>query len=322
MCQISVLMSVYNESERELKESVDSILNQSYKNFEFIIVNDNPNNINLKLMLNRFASKDNRIKIIENEKNIGLAMSMNKAAKIAKGEYLARMDADDIAMPERFENQINIFSNNSEVDLICSNFYFIDEKSNLLNRNFSYLSKYQLRGLLPIWNTIHHPTVMMKKDIFNKLGGYRNFPCAQDYDLWLRMLTFGCNFYMIPEKLLKYRIRNTSTTSAKRLLQVLTMNYIKLLYKERKNNNKDSYSENNYKKYLETKKYFDITYTKNLMQKRTILKKLQNNLKNRNYLNASFELIYLLISSGYFRNRFSTVLKFKIHKKYLGLVEI
>ena len=79
MCQISVLMSVYNESERELKESVDSILNQSYKNFEFIIVNDNPNNINLKLMLNRFASKDNRIKIIENEKNIGLAMSMNKA---------------------------------------------------------------------------------------------------------------------------------------------------------------------------------------------------------------------------------------------------
>lgn len=319
MCKISVLMSVYNESERELNESISSVLSQTYKNFEFIIVNDNPENKKLKVILERWSNKDTRINILNNKENIGLAMSLNKAAKVAKGKYLARMDADDIAIENRFQLQLDYLEKNADIDLICSNFYFIDDCSKIINREFVYLSKTQLRKLLPIWNTIHHPTVMMKKTSFTKVGGYRNFPCAQDYDLWLRMLTSNFEFYMLHDKLLKYRIRDNSTTSSKRLLQVLTMNYIKALYKERLKNNTDSYSETDYQNYLEKKNYYNDDYIKNLMEKRKLFKNIQKDIKNKNYIKSIWILLYLLFGSSYFRNRLCTVLEFQL-KRFLTLV--
>lgn len=96
--KVSVLMSVYNETLNELAESIDSILNQTYKLFEFIIVNDNPTREDLKEILINYQNKDNRIKIIESKENIGLAMSLNKAFDISTGNILVRMDADDMML--------------------------------------------------------------------------------------------------------------------------------------------------------------------------------------------------------------------------------
>lgn len=316
MCKISVLMSAYNESEKELNESITSILNQTFKDFEFIIVNDNPQNKELKIVLKKWVNIDKRIKIIENKRNIGLAMSLNKAAEAAKGEYLARMDADDISVKDRFEKQVAYLEKNADIDLVCSNFYFINDNSQIIDRKFDYLSKKQLKRLLTVWNTIHHPTVMMKKTTFLEIGGYRDFPCAQDYDLWLRMLNNNCNFYMMHEKFLKYRIRENSTTSSKRLLQVLTMNYMKQLYKERLKKHFDSYSEANYRNYLINKKYFDDNYTKDLINKRKIFKNIQDDISGGNYFNAILRLLYLIFVSDYFKNRFFTVLEFKILKQF------
>lgn len=266
MCKVSVLMSVFNENEKELDEAVFSIINQTFKDFEFIIVNDNPKNTDLAKKLDDFKILDKRIVIIKNEKNIGLAMSINKASQLAKGKYIARMDADDIATTDRLEKEYNIIKKGT-VDLVCSNFYFIDEESRLLSRKFDFLTKKQLIKLLPVWNTVHHPTIMMKREVFLKLGGFRDFPCAQDYDLWLRMLSEKYTFLMLEEKLLKYRIRSNSTTSSKRLLQVLTMNYAKKLYKERKIDGEDHYSPLDYENFLKNNGYYDERYCNEIEKK-------------------------------------------------------
>ena len=109
--EISVIMSCYNETEKELSESINSILSQTFKNIEFIIVDDNPTNTTLKNLLIKYGN-DKRVKLVFNDTNLGLAQSLNKAIDISTGEYIARMDADDIALPTRFEAQLEFLENN------------------------------------------------------------------------------------------------------------------------------------------------------------------------------------------------------------------
>ena len=99
----SVLMSTYNETTKELDESINSILQQTYSNFEFLIINDNPNNYELEKTLKSY--KDSRIKIIHNEENLGLVKSLNNGLKYCNGQYVARMDADDISCPSRIQDE-------------------------------------------------------------------------------------------------------------------------------------------------------------------------------------------------------------------------
>ena len=101
---ISIVMAVYNEKETELRQSIESILKQSYQNFEFIIVLDNPDNQALAAVLNEYAKEEPRIVLISNEHNLGLAPSLNRGLKASRGDYIARMDADDIAVPERLND--------------------------------------------------------------------------------------------------------------------------------------------------------------------------------------------------------------------------
>lgn len=242
---ISVLMSVYNEKENEIRESIDSILSQSYSDFELIIVVDKPDNQEAIDLLNEYAEKDSRVKIIVNEKNIGLALSMNVAAEAASGEYFLRMDADDICYPERFKLQYEAIKD-SDYDLICGNYDFIDEDGNMLPQKAAVYNDKQLHKLMPLRNIIHHPTIIMRADKFRAIGGYRNYKCAQDYDLWLRMLCAGYKMHNMPEKLIKYRVRLASTTLMNRYKQVCTLRYIGTLYK-----NKEKMSGYSYEGYLE-----------------------------------------------------------------------
>lgn len=251
MKEVSVLMSIYNETERMIQESVDSILNQTFKNFEFIIVCDNPlRRKEIDDIIRRF--NDDRIKLFFNEKNIGLALSMNKAAEIASAKIFARMDADDIAEPNRFEKEIEVINNG--YDFVFSKYSYIDINSEAVEGEYEqnfYPSK-ELPFLIALSPSIvHHPTVMFTKEIFLKAGGYRNFPCSQDVDLWFRMAESKCKFCMLPDRLLRYRINPMSTSSQKWFQQQLTIHYIMNLSVERIKNGKDSYSLDNYLKYLE-----------------------------------------------------------------------
>lgn len=245
-------MSVYNETESEVLECMQSLLAQTYADFEILIVNDDPASEANRTVLAKIAEMDSRIRILHNEKNIGLALSMNYAAQFAKGRYLARMDADDVCMPTRLEKEYAVISK-GEYDLVCSGFLLIDENSNEItekNAKSFFHTPENIRESLPYKSVIHHPTVIMTREIFERVGGYRDFPCSQDYDMWLRLLTAGARFYMIPEELLKYRIRGASISATKRLRQKLTLEYIRDLYVERLKRGTDSFSVENYQNYL------------------------------------------------------------------------
>ena len=274
--KVSVLMSIYNESLEEIKMAIDSILLQTYQKFEIILISDNINiSSEIKVYL-KCLEKNPKIKVIYNKKNIGLAQSMNKAFSFSTGEYIARMDADDFSMKERLEQEVNILENKKEIGLVCSDYTYMDESSKDMNKQCSSFNNKDIIIKLPYLNVIHHPTVMMRRKVFEKSGGYRNFPCAQDYDLWLRMLDNGIKFYIINIPLLKYRIRSSSITSTKTFQQSLTVRYIKKLYIQRKKYGYDSFSEENYINYLKKNHLDDPVYLKKCEKGRAIKIKKDN----------------------------------------------
>ena len=130
---VSVIMSVYN-GEKYLVQAIDSILNQTYQNFEFIIIDDCSTD-NSSHILQEYAKKDSRIKIIKKEKNIGIKgfiENLNLGISIAEGKYIARMDADDISLPERFQKQVTFLENNPEIFMVGAQIDFINEKNEII----------------------------------------------------------------------------------------------------------------------------------------------------------------------------------------------
>lgn len=295
---ISVLMSVYNESLSDIKMAVDSILEQTFKDFEFIIVLDNPNYKEAREYLEKCKEKDGRIKLIFNQENVGLAMSMNKAFSMAKGEYLLRMDADDISVPERFEIQIQAIIA-GDYDLVCSDYDFINENGEDLENKTTVYTDKQIKKLLPYRNVIHHPTVIMKSETFQKMGGYRNYQCAQDYDLWLRMLIEKCDFHMINQKLLHYRVRKSSTTIKHRYKQVCTRNYILSLYKGNKKMQKYSYE--GYLRYLDKHKATDATCQQEYEKHALLYNVSKKKIKKGNVFGGFFGIMKVLFCSKYYK---------------------
>lgn len=250
---ISILMSLFNETETQIRESIDSIENQTLHDFELIIVCDNPNRKDVESVIESYA--DDRIVLAYNSQNIGLAMSMNRAATMAKSDVFARMDADDIAYPTRLEEEYQVLMSEN-VDLVFTNFTYIDNQSaDIKDKHHSFPSN--LKEVIPSEEIalrpalIHHPTVMMRRGMFEKVGGYRAFPCAQDADLWMRMQEAGAKFYLLNKPLMKYRINPNSTTVRKYFKQQLTVHYIYKLSVDRLQNGKDDFSVKAYNNYLE-----------------------------------------------------------------------
>jgi glycosyltransferase involved in cell wall biosynthesis len=188
--KITVIMSVFN-GERYLEESINSILGQSYKNFEFIIADDASHDKTPRI-LKHWATKDPRIKIITNTKNIGLTVSLNKAIRRARGEYLARQDFDDISLNQRFEKQIEFLKEHPEV-MILGTFGFVTNSDGKILREMTLPTSFaEIKKELIKRNPFIHTSVMMKKDFINEIGGYNEkFRISQDYELWFRSLRKG-----------------------------------------------------------------------------------------------------------------------------------
>lgn len=295
---ISVLMSVYNETLAEIRQSIDSILTQTYTEFELIIVLDQPNYTDALILLQNYAEQDSRVKLLVNTKNIGLALSMNYAAEHAQGEYLLRMDADDICMPERFQLEYDAIREGN-YDLICGNYDFVDENGNLLPQKTVVYTDRQLFALLPYRNVIHHPTVIMTAKKFHEIGGYRDYPCAQDYDLWLRMKCTGCRMHMLPEKLIQYRVRQTSTTVQKRYTQSCTGEYIRGLYLQK--NNMSGYSYEGYLAYLETRGVNNPNANEDFIENYNRYMQSKQQIKNGCILSGLSDFCRVLFYSKYYR---------------------
>lgn len=204
---ISVIMAVYN-AEKYLKECVESILNQSYTNFEFIIINDCSTDRSLEI-LEEYSKKDPRIFLINNEENLGLTKNLNRGLNKAKGKYIARMDADDISELNRFEEQVKFLEENSKIDIVGTFSRDINEKGEVKGDRRNPITHKEILKVLPKVNPVAHPTVMMRKIALEKIGGYNEtFKKCQDYELWFRAASQGLKLYNIPKYLFKYRMND------------------------------------------------------------------------------------------------------------------
>lgn len=202
---ISVIMSVYNEPIEWLNMAVESILNQTYRDIEFIIVNDNPSRLENEKALELIAKKDARVRIISNEENIGLTKSLNKAIALCKGQYIARMDADDYSYPHRLETQLRFMQEHPEVD-VCGSWCKIFGITHFYSRKiFATPVSHEEIEIYSIFATpILHPVAMAKRNIdfhYNESAQK-----AQDYELWSQLLTKNKVFHNIEQPLFKYRI--------------------------------------------------------------------------------------------------------------------
>ena len=199
--KVTVLMSVYN-GEKYLPEAVDSILNQTFEDFQFLIIDDGSTDSSLEIL--RFYN-DSRIRIIENKINIGLIKSLNKGLKLAKSKYIARMDADDISMPLRLEKQVALMDSHPEIG-VCGTWVeaFYGETS-IWEKPREHDSIFA--GML-FDNMVNHPTVIIRMDAVSALKAYYEdaYIHAEDYEYWIRLLLSGVRFTNIGEALLRHRV--------------------------------------------------------------------------------------------------------------------
>ncbi len=208
---ISVIMPVYNTA-NFLGAAIQSILDQSFEDFELIIIDDASTD-HSGTVISEF--KDERIRKYRNEKNLGLAITLNKAIRLSAGKYIARMDGDDISLPNRFELQISALKKEADRVVVCSTCQLIDEEGKKIGNwkdDKKYLKTDQIRSRLPMNNCIVHPSVMVTKDIITDFFYDPVQHESEDYDLWLRMSSDGIRFVKIPEALVQHRIRKESFT--------------------------------------------------------------------------------------------------------------
>lgn len=229
---ISVVMSTYNETDEHLEKAINSILNQTYEFIEFIIVLDNPKNERIYNILKKYSCRDSRIKLIINDKNIGLTKSLNKAISVANGNYIARMDADDISFTKRLEKQFNKLKN-KDLDMVFTKRININNNNNIIGKiNLPTLSVNDIERILPLINFITHSSVMIKKNVIETLDKYREIDTAEDYDLWLRMIKKNYKIGLVDEFLIYYRIRNAGISQSNRYKQIVTNRFLKKCYYE------------------------------------------------------------------------------------------
>jgi len=207
MNKISVLLPVKN-GEKFLNQAIDSILNQTYTDFELLIIDDNSTDRTLEI-LNSY--QDQRIKIILSDE--GFIPNLNRGIEIADCQYIARMDADDIMNPIRLETQLQIMED-LHVDVCCSylNVFEAGKKSFILDHGLQGLIDKPLEKLAKD-NFVPHPSVMMRKEFLIKHNlRYVNYPHAEDYKLWCEIAKKDGKFYIEPTPLLSYRIGNHQVT--------------------------------------------------------------------------------------------------------------
>lgn len=219
---ISVIMSVYN-GEKYLSEAIESVINQTLRNWEFIIINDCSTDSTGEILAD-FLQKDERIKVYTNEVNLKLPASLNKAISLCSGKYIARMDADDICLPGRLEKQYKFMEENSDVALSSCRFLTVKNDVYMSGGAGGRCDNEALRAMLLVSNPILHPGVIAKAEVMKKFKYDTTLTCTEDLELWTRMATENRKIQIFPECLLIYRLHDkqiTSTTLERQHTEVL-----------------------------------------------------------------------------------------------------
>ena len=209
MHDLSVVMATYNENPIFLKACIDSILNQTFRNFEFIIAAE-PQEKNMEF-LSGVESADKRVKILRNETRLGVASSRNRAIMESSGKYIALMDGDDYCALDRFEKQLSFLEDNPDVSVVGSNLYLIDEDDNIIGeRKYpEFHSKIKRSFLLTM--AVANPSVIFRKKDIDEVGLFDDrLYKAEDFELWFRFLANNKIMHNLQENLVYYRIQDNS----------------------------------------------------------------------------------------------------------------
>ena len=227
---VTVLMPVFN-GEKYLSEAIESILAQTYKDYEFLIINDgsNDNSINIIKSYN-----DSRINLVENRQNLGLTATLNKGIKIAKGQYIARLDQDDISKKSRLTLQVEYLVNNSDTVLLGSNCQYINSNNDIIGRWETCTDHIGIINSFHKHNPFAHSSVMFDRNKIIKLGGYpENYVYAQDLALWIKV----CSHYRvanISNYITKIRIHDDQTGMNINMIKTKLFEKIKLIIQTKK----------------------------------------------------------------------------------------
>lgn len=206
--KVTVLMPVYN-GEKYLKEAITSILYQTYEEFDLLVINDGSTDKSENVIL---SFTDERIKYIKNEKNIGLIKTLNKGLDLISGEYIARMDQDDISLPDRLEKQIKFMDENKEIVVSGTNIRIFGDNIKTFENKLP-INPLEIKAMLLFENCIMHPTVIMRKEVLDTEKYRYNIEhiAAEDFGLW-QLISKKYDLANIDEVLLEYRISESSMT--------------------------------------------------------------------------------------------------------------
>jgi glycosyltransferase involved in cell wall biosynthesis len=207
--KITVLMPVYN-GQRYLAEAIESILVQTFTDFEFLVINDGSTDSSREIIC---SFDDPRIRLVDNPNNMGLSKSLNRGLDFARGEYIARQDCDDVSLPERIERQVAYLNAQPEIALLGSYGESIDQYGNRLRLLCPQANSSLLKWQLLFYNNFIHSSVMFNTEKIRQLGGYNTkIGHAQDYYLWTRIM-FNYDIAQVPEVLVYYRSHTKNISS-------------------------------------------------------------------------------------------------------------
>ncbi|GAA4741444.1 glycosyltransferase family 2 protein [Flavisolibacter ginsenosidimutans] len=245
---ISVLIPTYNV-EKFVKEAICSVLQQTYQNLEIVVVDDCSTDRTYEL-LEKLAAQDNRIKLFRNDKNAKIVASLNRALTHATGEFIARMDGDDVSAPDRLEKQYAFLAAHPEVDLVGVSYVLIDEEGKALQEEHCLTNAQKVKQATKFVSPIPH-IWLAKRKVYDAVGSYR-IPTAEDYDFILRALDKGFQATNLPDLLYFTRIRNGNTQTSAGLIQKKSFRYVQKLWRQRNlcNDGTDAYSDRDLEKHL------------------------------------------------------------------------
>jgi len=209
---VSVLLPVYN-GEKHLRETLYSVINQTYQNLEIVAINDGSTDSSKKI-LGEFAKIDSRIKII-NKKNGGIVSALNRGINEARGDFLSRIDSDDVNFPKKIEQEMKVMLSDDNIVLVCSSFEVMNEDGEFLYREVVPTRGEDIKRLMYVANPIGHSTVLMRKSAVMSVGSYsdQSGP-VEDYDLWTRLTAVG-KIAGVTKSLLRFRVNPDGITQTK-----------------------------------------------------------------------------------------------------------
>lgn len=212
---VSVLTPIYNTNPVHLRECIESILNQTFTDFEFLILNDSPDNKDIENIVKEYAQRDQRVKYLKNEKNIGISASRNRLLELARGKYIAIFDHDDVSVPTRLAQQVAFLDANPDIGVVSGWLeYFDGDIVETVMKNPEHDA--DIKIMMTYNCSVAHTAAMIRKSILtdNNIEYEELYTPSEDYRLWARLMAVT-HFYNIPQILVRYRNHSENTTATR-----------------------------------------------------------------------------------------------------------